>query len=49
MNPLIQLKKAISLFLVTLALGCLVLSPKARAVNPPPDGGYSGGNTAEGA
>jgi len=28
---------------------CLVvIEPKAQAVNPPPDGGYSGGNTAEG-
>lgn len=29
-------------------LACLALSPKAQAVNPPPDGGYPGGNTAEG-
>jgi len=29
------------------ALGCL-LCPVARAVVPPPDGGYPGGNTAEG-
>jgi hypothetical protein len=27
---------------------CLALSPKARAVDPPPDGGYAGRNTAEG-
>jgi hypothetical protein len=46
MNPFIQLKKATSLFLVPLA--CFVLSPLARAVNPPPDGGYPGQNTAEG-
>ena len=27
----------------------VILLPRARAVNPPPDGGYPGGNTAEGA
>jgi hypothetical protein len=31
-----------------LALACLVLLPKAQAVVPAPDGGYPGGNTAEG-
>ena len=31
-----------------LALGCLAVSPTAQAVNPPPDGGYAGNNTAEG-
>jgi len=46
MNPSIQLKKAILLLLM--ALTCLTLSPAVRAVNPPPDGGYPGGNTAEG-
>jgi hypothetical protein len=30
------------------ALGCFALSPQARAVDPPPDGGYPGNNTAEG-
>ncbi len=30
------------------ALACLAFVPNARAVSPPPDGGYSGGNTAEG-
>src|SRR6266849_3241522 len=34
--------------LVTLALACFALSPTARAVNPAPDGGYPGQNTAEG-
>lgn len=29
-------------------IACVAASPKAQAVNPPPDGGYSGGNTAEG-
>jgi hypothetical protein len=34
---------------ITLMFLCLVvIEPKAQAVNPPPDGGYSGGNTAEG-
>jgi hypothetical protein len=46
MNPSIQLKKPIPLFLV--ALACLALSPRLRAVDPPPDGGYPGQNTAEG-
>jgi hypothetical protein len=35
-------------FLALFALGCFALSPMARAVNPPPDGGYAGFNTAEG-
>jgi len=30
------------------ALGVFAFSPPARAVNPPPDGGYAGNNTAEG-
>jgi hypothetical protein len=34
--------------LAVLALACFALSPKAQAVNPPPDGDYPGGNTAEG-
>jgi hypothetical protein len=29
-------------------LACFALSPKARAVSPPPDGGYANANTAEG-
>ena len=37
-------------FLVPLALGCFALSPAPNAfgVDPPPDGGYPGDNTAEG-
>jgi trimeric autotransporter adhesin len=31
-----------------IALACFELSPAARAVSPPPDGGYPGANTAEG-
>ena len=34
--------------LVCLTLVCFALSPTARAVLPPPDGGYPGANTAEG-
>jgi hypothetical protein len=34
--------------LIALALGTLALVHRAEAVNPPPDGGYPGGNTAEG-
>jgi len=46
MNPLIQCKTKILPLLVVLA--CFGLLPKAQAVIPPPDGGYPGGNTAEG-
>ena len=48
MNPLIQLKKATPVFLVAFELACFWLSPAVQAVSPPPDGGYPGGNTAEG-
>ena len=37
-----------ALIFVILLLGCFGLLHKAQAVNPPPDGGYPGGNTAEG-
>ena len=46
MNPLIQLKKTTSVFLLTLL--CFVLLPTTQAVFPAPDGAYPGGNTAEG-
>jgi hypothetical protein len=46
MNPLIQLKKATPVFLV--ALFYFGLLPTMQAVSPAPDGGYPGGNTAEG-
>jgi trimeric autotransporter adhesin len=36
------------LILITITLVCCGLASKAHAVNPPPDGGYAGGNTAEG-
>jgi uncharacterized coiled-coil protein SlyX len=34
--------------LIPLVLACFGLSPATRAVDPPPDGGYPGANTAEG-
>ena len=34
--------------MILFAFGSLALSPLAQAVVPPPDGGYPGGNTAEG-
>jgi hypothetical protein len=47
MHPLIQLKRATPVFLI--ALACIIgFLPKAQAVTPAPDGGYPGGNTAEG-
>ena len=48
MNPLIQIKMIILSFVGAFALGCFALLPGARALVPPPDGGYTGGNTAEG-
>ncbi len=33
---------------LVIGLACFALSPAARAVNPPPDGGYPNNNTAEG-
>lgn len=48
MNSLIQLKQTTSVFLVALGFACFGLLPQVQAVNPPPDGGYPGGNTAEG-
>ncbi len=47
MNPLIQLKTTPPL-LITLALLCFGLLPKAQAVNPPPPGGYPNFTTAAG-
>ena len=37
-----------SVILITLACGFMAFLSKAQAVVPPPDGGYPGGNTAEG-
>ena len=36
------------LFLILLVLICFAFFQRAEAVTPPPDGGYPGGNTAEG-
>ncbi len=43
-----KFKKVTPLCLIVFAFGCLALLPNAEAVSPPPDGGYPGGNTAEG-
>jgi Chaperone of endosialidase len=37
-----------NLFPILILTACLGLSPKIQAVSPAPDGGYPGGNTAEG-
>src|SRR6266581_9046220 len=42
------MKTKLSFLLIPLLLACFALSPTARAVIPAPDGGYPGGNTAEG-
>jgi len=34
--------------LITVSIGCFALAMRMQAVTPAPDGGYSGGNTAEG-
>jgi hypothetical protein len=48
MNPLIQLKQTTSIFLASFLLAGFAVLPALQAVSPPPDGGYAGGNTAEG-
>jgi trimeric autotransporter adhesin len=49
MNQLIWSKNFTTLIVLGAALACFGLgSPVARAVSPPPDGGYAGQNTAEG-
>src|SRR5207253_132871 len=48
MNPLIQSKNTTILpVLIALTLACFGLSPQARAVDPPPDGGYPNQNAVE--
>jgi hypothetical protein len=42
------MKTSIPSVLVTFALVSVALIQYAQAVDPPPDGGYPGGNTAEG-
>ena len=34
-----------ALLLIPFLISCAALLPAARAVTPPPDGGYPGGNT----
>src|SRR6266496_5230192 len=50
MKSLAQIRQSRALFtvFVALMLACFALSQQAQAVSPPPDGGYPGGNTAEG-
>jgi hypothetical protein len=48
MNRLIQLKMTTLALIIELVFACFALCPMAQAVVPPPDGGYPGGNTAEG-
>ena len=48
MNRLIQCKTTILPLLIAGVLACFGLLSKAAAVVPAPDGGYPGGNTAEG-
>ena len=43
-----DMKTSIPPVLITFSLVCLALVQNAQAVNPPPDGGYPEGNTAEG-
>jgi hypothetical protein len=47
MNSLIDLKTIVSILVVSI-FGNFALLPSAQAVLPAPDGGYPGGNTAEG-
>src|SRR5215471_11257546 len=42
------MKTAIPQFLIAVLMVCFVSVKNAQAVVPPPDGGYPGGNTAEG-
>ena len=42
------MKTSIPPVLITFALVCFALVRNTQAVNPPPVGGYPGGNTAEG-
>src|SRR6266496_4168592 len=48
MNILIKTSVERPFLRLAFVLIALALSPKAQAVSPPPDGGYPGGNTAEG-
>jgi hypothetical protein len=42
------MKTLVPTLLITFSLTCFAFLPNSQAVNPPPDGAYPGGNTAEG-
>ena len=42
------MKTLVPTLLIVFSLTCFAFLPKSQAVAPPPDGGYPGGNTAEG-
>ncbi len=42
------MKTLVPTFLIITSLACFAFLQEAQAVSPPPDGGYAGGNTAEG-
>src|SRR5437870_4257175 len=44
----LPLRRGFGVVVLTLALACFALTPTAYTVDPPPDGGYPGQNTAEG-
>ena len=48
MKSMIQLKQRAPIFLVITMLVCVAIPQSVHAVQPPPDGGYPGFNTAEG-
>ena len=48
MNRIVQLKQITWVFFVALLLVCFGILPATQAIVPAPDGGYPGGNTAEG-
>ena len=41
-------RSPLRLAFLAILIACFALSPRAQAVVPAPDGGYPGGNTAEG-
>jgi uncharacterized coiled-coil protein SlyX len=47
-NPISDSLSRCALILIPFVLICVATLPGAHAVSPPPDGGYPGGNTAEG-
>jgi hypothetical protein len=48
-RPLLTIiRSRLSFIPVAIALACFWVAPIAQAVVPAPDGGYPGGNTAEG-